>query len=800
MIPEGWLRPGGTLLEFSGDWTPIFAYPDRRYTRLKDIASWRPSGCGAEMEVNTDGAARVRVSISFVTPEVFRLRAWLDEEPPASSPMLVEGAHRQHPVVLLEEPEGLVFDSGALRLWANQRQWGLRVVDGSGAPLFEQRWDDRQLLGAVTLPTGYCQDPGGPPCFYENFSLEPGEHLYGLGAQFGGLDKRGQRIVSWSRDPRGAATSTVSYINIPLLLSSRGFGLFIHQHSKIIYELGDPAVQSAAFLTGDPFLDYFFIYGPSLRQVLERYTELTGRPRVPPLWSFGAWYSRCMYHSRQQVEEVASRLRELHIPADVLHLDPLWLKARKGKTLDGCDFVWDEQAFPDPEGFLTWLKARGFRLSLWENPYVYLDTPMFREGEEKGYFARSSQGGVAKPLENPRETALPDFTNPEAVRWWQEKHMPYLRMGVAAFKTDYGEGVPPDALFADGRNGEQLHNLYPLLYNQAVYEAMEMAGSQPMLFARSGYAGSQRYPINWTGDAPCTWGGLAATLRAGLSLSMSGITMWSHDIGGFWNPRDMEPPEPELYIRWAQFGLLSSHARFHGIKGREPWYYGEEAVEVVRRFSNLRYRLLPYIYSLAHEAATQGLPVVRPLALEYQQDPAALGVDFEYLLGPSLLCAPVLAPGGRCTVYLPEGAWYDWWTGEEHRGPKFMRLTVPIGIMPVFVRDGTILPLAPGMEHTGEKPWDPLTLEVRSQASAETVCWTPHEPITARFSQSDGRFSLDVDGPPQGYEVRFPGRDVRNASVSPGAALRSVSLLDGATVLRVDGTGPWSLEGTVGDG
>ncbi len=797
MIPEGWLRPGGTLLEFSADWTPIFADPDRRYTCLKEIVSWRPCGSGAEIEANTEGASRARIRISFVTPHVFRLQAWLEEEPPESSPMLVEGARRQHPAALSEEPPALVLDSGALRVRADRRQWALAVEDASGRPIFQQRWDDRQLLGAVTLPTGFSQRAGEPPRFHETFSLEPGEHLYGLGAQFGALDKRGQRIVSWSRDPRGAATSTVSYINIPLLLSSRGFGLFIHHHSKIVYELGSPAVQSVSFLTGDPYLDYFFIHGPSLRQVIERYTELTGRPRVPPLWSFGAWYSRCMYHSRQQVEEIASRLRELRIPADVLHLDPLWLKARKGKTLDGCDFVWDEEAFPDPDGFLAWLEERGFRLSLWENPYVYRDTPMFREGQERGYFARSSQGGLAAPLENPKETVLPDFTNPEVARWWQEKHLPYLRMGVAAFKTDYGEGVPPDALFSDGRNGQQVHNLYPLLYNQAVYEAMEKAGAQPMLFARSGYAGSQRYPINWTGDAPCTWGGLAATLRAGLSLSMSGIAMWSHDIGGFWNPRNMEPPEPELYIRWAQFGLLSSHARFHGIKGREPWYYGDKAIEVVRRFSNLRYRLLPYIYSLAHEAAASGMPVVRPLVLEYQDDPAVSGIDYEYLLGPSLLCVPVLAPGGQCAVYLPEGLWYDWWTGEEHLGPKHMRLTVPIDILPIFVRDGAILPMAPEMEHTGQKAWDPLTLEVRASSSAETSCWTPDQRLTARFSESDGRFSLEVDGPEQGYEVRLLGKSIQDARVSAGAALLSLFQEDGAAVARIEGAGSWRMEGAV---
>lgn len=795
MIPEGWLRSGGTLLELAQDWTPIFADPERRYVAFRGVAAWRPTPAGAEFDVRTDAGEIAHVAVAFVAAHTFRLRAWLDAPPPAVSPMLVEGAGRIHPSTAREDAGAVVLDSGALTVRADTRQWGLSVRDASGRTIFEQRWDDRQLLGPVTLPTGYSRAASAHPCFHETFSLEPDEHLYGLGAHFGPFDKRGQRIISWSRDPRGAATSTVAYINVPLILSSRGYGLFVHQHSKIIYELGNPAVQSAALRTGDPYLDYFFIYGPTYKDIISRYSELTGRARTPPLWSFGAWFSRCMYQSRQQVEEIVQRLRELRIPADVIHLDPLWLKTRKGKTLDGCDFVWDEDAFPDPSGFIRWLAERDFRLSLWENPYVYTGTEMFREGADKGYFARSSDGSPARPLENPKETALPDFTNPDAVRWWQEKHQPYLRLGVAAFKTDYGEGVPPDAVFADGHTGEQMHNLFPLLYNRAVFQAMEEAGAEPMLFARSGYAGSQRYPINWTGDAPCTWGGLAATLRAGLSLSMSGISMWSHDIGGFWNPKNMEPPDPILYIRWAQFGLLSSHARFHGIKDREPWYYGDKAIEVVRDFATLRYRLLPYLYTLAREAAETGLPVVRPLALEYPEDPAAATVDYEYLLGPSLLCVPVTNAEGRCLVYLPEGIWHDWWTGIRHLGPRHLHLTVPIERMPVYVRDGTILALAPEMQHTGERAWDPLTLEVRAHSHARGACWTPSQHVSAAFAHMGDRLQLTVDGPAQRYEVRLVGRSANELHLAGAAALESVSAAGDGTLALIRSEGRWTLEG-----
>jgi len=687
--PATHTMPGGTLREFADDWTPIFVDPRREYSHVAEVTSAVEPDGGAEFELRANTGEELRAAIRLVTPEVFRLRMWPAdaEPPPVDSVMLVMSAHRKAEGSWKAEEGGWMLESGVLRVRMSS-PWNLRVEDASGGTVLEQRGDDRNLVGAATYPTGFSHEAQGRAQFHEVWSLNPHEHLYGLGEHYGSFDRRGQRLVSWSRDPVGALTSTACYINIPFLLSSRGYGLFFHHSSKITYELGNPALQTAAVRVDDPYLDYFFIYGPSPREIISRYGELTGRPAVPPRWSFGNWFSRCMYRSREQVEAVVERLRELDIPADVVHLDPMWLKVRRQKALDGIDFVWNDEAFPDPEGFVKWLDERGLKLSLWEIPYVYAGTDMHAEGVANDYFAKGPDGQPAKPLDNPAETSLVDFTNPGAVAWWKDKHRPYLRMGVAAFKPDYGEAVPPDATFHDGRTGEQLHNLYPLLYNKAVYEVIQEERGEAMLFSRSGYAGSQRYPINWTGDAPSTWEGMAATLRSGLSLSMSGITMWSHDIGGFWNPDQMKPPDPELYIRWAQFGLLSSHARFHGIRGREPWYFGEKAVEVVREFSKLRYRLLPYIYALADEAAATGIPVVRPLALEYPDDPIAATVDYEYLLGADLLVAPVVEQGGRALVYLPPGDWLDWWSREPVTNPRAFYQDCPLDQLPLFVRAG----------------------------------------------------------------------------------------------------------------
>jgi len=366
-------------------------------------------------------------------------------------------------------------------------------------------------------------------------------------------------------------------------------------------------------------------------------------------------------------------------------------------------------------------------------------------------------------------------------------------MGVASFTTDYGEGVPKDALFADGRSGEEVHNLYPLLYNRAVWEIIREERGEAVVFGRSGYAGSQRYPINWTGDSPCTWGGMAATLRAGLSLSLSGVSMWSHDVAGFWNPDNLNPPDPTLYIRWAQWGLLSSHTRFHGVRAREPWHYGAKAIEVVREFARLRYRLLPYLWSLAHEATATGLPIVRPLWLEYPRDAVAQTVDFEYLLGPYLLVVPVMNEEGRARIYLPPGDWFNWWTGQRLSGPQTLEQRVPIERLPLFVRRDSLIPLASAMDYVGQRPWEPLTLDVRLALEARTAFWDPEKKVEVTAVRDGDRVRLRINGPPHRYEVRlYEPWQVGGARVSGDARLTGLRLQGhrGPALLRLTAEGP----------
>ena len=747
-------KPQSPLTELAARWCPIFADPERDYHYLTAIRSFRRTKRGARCHLTTDDGAVAHMTLTFVQPKVVRGQLFLDEPPPRTTPMLLSDEVSTDKVELSSDRQGVTLSSAGLRLRAQRQPWQLSVSNSEGQQVFCQQRLDRTLLGFASYPTGYSRDAAGDLAFHEVFALAPDEHIYGLGMQYGPVDKRGQRIVSWSREPLGHTDSSLTYLNIPFFVSSRGYGIFVNHGSPITYELGWPSLDTGAFRVDDPYLDYFFIYGPGLKDILARYAELTGRAPLPPLWSFGVWMSRCMYIDRAQVEEVVDTLRQLGLPCDVVHLDPRWLKERKHRARDSCDFVWDEEAFPDPAGFVKWLADRGVRLCLWENPYVCDGTDMYEEGLRRGFLVRSQDGQIARPPLHD-DTALPDFTNPRAYRWWQDKHRPYLRMGVAAFKPDYGEAVPEDALFANGKTGRQMHNVFPLLYNRAVYEVVAQERNDPMVWSRSGYAGSQRYPVNWTGDTPSTFAGMAAALRAGLSLSMSGIPFWGHDIGGFWNPDNFQQPSRELYVRWAQFGLLSSHARFHGIGRREPWFFGEEAVTIVREFARLRYRLLPYLYALAQEACQTGVPVVRPLFAEFPDDPSAYEADLQYMLGPYLLVAPVFNEEGQRRLYLPPGQWYDFWSNERVDGPGYREMEVPLERMPLFVRDESILALAQAMDFVGQRAWDPLQLDVRLGSQAKVSFPDPDRMVEVRAERRDSDVVMETDGRERTLEIHF---------------------------------------------
>lgn len=841
------VRAATPLVEFAHDQVPLFADPERDYHWVACYDAWERDGSAVTFAACDEEGRPMTVRLTFVEPAVLRVQMRTPGAPaPLPTPMLVERERPRVTLAVEAREGGLRLRTSVLVVDVDRSPWQMRVA-AAGRPLYHQEIRDLAFDRFQAFPFGYAvrvgppPGPGiagvpaapvggsameqgeipGPPVFrappmrteraggddppwpldavavHETFALDVDEHLYGLGGQYGPLDKRGRRHIGWLRDTLGTNTTPVAYVEAPFFLSLRGYGVFVNHGERVTYELGHPSTVSGSFRVDAPALDYFLIAGPEPKTILGRYTALTGRPALPPLWSFGVWMSRCMYRDRAEVEASVARMRALDIPVDVYHLDPLWLRHRRAHRLDACDFEWDEAAFGDPAALVAWLRERGVRLSLWENPYVWRDVPAYEQGEAHGWFARLPDGAPAPPLDNPHEAALLDYTNPAAVAWAQGQHRRYFRLGIAAFKTDYGEGVPEEALFHNGRTGRQMHNLYPLLYNRAVFAVSEQerGPGAAVVFARSGYGGSQRYPLHWSGDAQSTWGGMAGALRSGLSLAMSGAAFWASDVGGFFAAADEQGlPDPTLYIRWAQWALLCSHARFHGAGPREPWHFGDAAVRIVRDFARLRYRLLPYLWALAHEAAETGTPVLRPLALEYPHDPVAPHVQTQFMLGPDLLVCPVFDAEGRCTVYLPAGRWHDWWDGTVHEGPRHLELTVPLDRLPLFVRDGSVLPLAPAMAHTGAAPWDPIELQVRGEAAAELVLWTPDRRVAVRADRRHDRLRVRIDNAAQRWRVRLAGTAARDLALT-GAATDLAWATDGPdTVAGFTMTGQGSAQ------
>jgi alpha-D-xyloside xylohydrolase len=808
------VRATAPLVEFAALQKPLSADPEREYHWVDGYDGWERDGSTVTFAARDEEGRALTVKLTFVEPAVLRVQMLTPgaTEPPAT-PMLVKHEWPRVTLTIEETDKGLRLRTPALVVEVDREPWQVRVA-AAGRPLYQQEIADYAFDKFASFPFGYSVNLGalsraggtaGPPwpegsvAVHETFALDVGEHLYGLGGQYGPFDKRGQRHVAWLREAYGTNTTPVTYVEIPFLLSSRGYGLFINHGERITYELGHPSTVAGSFRVEAPTLDYFLIAGPEPKTVLRRYTDLTGRPALPPLWSFGVWMSRCMYRDRAEVEESVTRMRELDIPVDVYHVDPRWLLSRRTREVDACDFEWDEEAFGDPASFIAWLRERGIRLSLWENPYLWRDCDLYAEARTKGYLVLGPDGDPASSMDNPGETAVIDYTNPAAVEWIKQKHRPWLQMGVACFKTDYGEAAPPEGVFHSGQTGQELHNVFPLLYNRAVFEVTEevRGKGEAMVFGRSGYAGSQRYPLHWSGDSQSTWGGMAGALRCGLSQAMSGVAFWTSDAGGFHTPPGFgRTTDPVLYSRWAQWTLLCSHARFHGLGPREPWYFGDEAVRVVRDFARLRYRLLPYLWSLAHAAAETGTPVLRPLVLEYPDDPVAPHVETQYLLGPSLLVCPVLNAEGRCRVYLPAGRWHDWWDGTVYDGPRHLDLTVPLDRLPLFVKDGSVLPLAPSMSHTGAAPWEPLELQVRGEAMAELVLWTPHQRVPVRADRRHNRLRVRIENATQRWRVRLVGVATEDAALTGAATALTWAVEGRDTVAEFTMTGQGSAQFT----
>jgi alpha-D-xyloside xylohydrolase len=471
--------------------------------------------------------------------------------------------------------------------------------------------------------------------------------------------------------------------------------------------------------------------------VLDRFDQLTGRPLLPPKWAFGTWISSGFYVDTQdQVLARARTIRERGIPCDVLHLDCYWQVAGHWS-----DLSWDEANFPDPAAMLASLADLGFRASLWINSYISERSPRFDEAQARGYFLRRADGStyVADVWHGSQPSCgIVDFTNPDATAWFQDLLRPLLRQGVAVFKTDFAEGVPADAVAANGMVGTELHNVYSLQFNDAVAAVTAEIAGHAMVWARSSFLGGQRHSAQWGGDTNCSYPAMGSTLRGGLSHGVSGVPFWSHDAGGFTGT-----PSPELYVRWAQFGALSPLVRFHGTTSRLPWDFPDFAERAAVEAVRLRYRLMPYLYSAAVESARTGVPMMRALLLDSPDDPAAWLADLEYRLGPDLLVAPMTDPTGTRRVYLPAGDWVDWWSGEVSAGPGYVTVTQPLDRVPLFVRRHAVIATTEVVDHVGDRPFGPITLRCFDVDQATVVIHDVDGDTTVTI---DGD-RVDVDGP-----------------------------------------------------
>lgn len=636
--------------------------------------------------------------LSFYAPGIIRLKRLLAKSPPDYGILAQESIPVQ--VNSSELQDGYRIQSGETAIELRSGPFRLHLLHED--KLLLQGATDRGIDGQIRFPPISRRADS----WLLAFSLNSGEPVYGLGEKWGALNRRGQLITSWNEDAT-TVNSELSYKNVPFAWSPEGWGLFVNTPSRVTHGVGYAQWSHRSYILQihDTDLDLFLIAASSPAQMLERYTLLTGRAPVPPRWSFGSWMSRAYYHTAETALAAAEKMYERKIPCDVLLLDGrAWHKMETR-----FDFQWDPDRYPDPGGFVKKLRNFGIRTNLWEYPYISTRNPLFNELAEKGYLLKKLNGEVYihRWFPQPFDTILPhlmpsgilDFTNPEAYLWYRDMHKQLYEIGVSVMKTDYGEALPEDVVAFNGDSGKRLHNIYALLYNRCTYESAELYSQDgAAVWGRASWAGGQRFPIQWGGDPQSDWEGLAASIRGGLSWGMSGGAYYAHDIGGF----AIGNPSPELYVRWMQAGVMSSHTRFHGLGEREPWVYGEEAETIVRSWLNWRYRLIPYLQGCALQAEQTGLPIARSMPLSFPEDRLSWQFDHQYMLGPALLAAPVIIPGGQVSFYLPQGRWFDLWNQTWVEGPGLFERGVPLDQIPVFGREGSILPLGPAVQHTGD--------------------------------------------------------------------------------------------------
>lgn len=691
----------------------------------------------------TLGGINLTMVITSPAPDVLRVQTYHHLGVKKREPEFELYQKEEQPLTVTSDEEKLTVTSGGLTLEIGKKNWYMAYRRGNEV-ITRSAAKDLACMKTDWKGDAYDKGDGTETYMRQQLTMGVGELIYGLGERFTAFTKNGQSVAIWNED--GGTSTYQSYKNIPFYISNKGYGVFVNHPEKVEFEIGTEQVTKTAFSVEGGYLDYYLFNGPSMKEVLERYTDLTGKPSLPAPWTFGLWLSTSFTtnYDEETVMSFVDGMLDRGIPLRTFHFDCFWMK-----EFHWTDFVWDSRVFPDPKGMLSRIKAKGLNICVWINPYIAQESCLFAEGMEKGYFVKRTNGDVWQWDMWQPGMALVDFTNPDACTWYQEKLAGLLDMGVDCFKTDFGERIPVDGIeYFDHSDAKKMHNYYTYLYNKTVYDILEKkrGKGEAVLFARSATVGGQKFPVHWGGDCWSDYESMEESLRGGLSLLMSGFGFWAHDIGGF-----ESTSTPDVYKRWVAFGLLSSHSRLHGSTSyRVPWAYDEEAVDVVRFFTRLKARLMPYLYKTAIQANKTGVPTMRSMVLEFTEDRTCHYVDKQYMLGDSLLVAPIFNEESLADYYLPAGRWTDFFTGEVKEGGRWIQEKHGYLSVPLLVKENSIVAIGAHDDKPDYDYGEDTELRIYEPVADTPVTETVYgmdgsEEIKISVTTEEGKISVSVE-------------------------------------------------------
>ena len=633
---------------------------------------------------DTLGCINLTMEITSPAPDIFRVRTYHFKGAVVETPAFDLELTEELPLEVEDDEEKIKITSGSMSLVITKKTWSMTYMRGNEV-ITKSAGKDLALMKMNFKGYTYDKGDGEDTYIRQMLSLSVGELVYGMGERFTPFVKNGQSVDIWNED--GGTSTEQSYKNIPFYITNKGYGVLVNHPERVSFEVATEMVTRTEFSVKGSYLDYFLINGPTMKEVLTRYTDLTGKPSLPAPWTFGLWLSTSFTtnYDEKTVMSFVDGMLNRGIPLRTFHFDCFWMK-----EFHWSDFLWDSRVFPDPAGMLKRIKAKGLNICVWINPYIGQESYLFDEGMKNGYLIKRTNGQVWQWDAWQPGMAIVDFTNPAACKWFQDKLEVLLDMGVDCFKTDFGERIPTENVaYSDGSDPVKMHNLYTYLYNKCVFDLLERkrGKGQAVLFARSATVGGQKFPVHWGGDCWSDYESMEESLHGGLSLLMSGFGFWAHDIGGF-----ESTSTADVYKRWVAFGLLSSHSRLHGSSSyRVPWVYDEEAVDVVRFFTRLKASLMPYLYKTAIDTSRSGVPTMRSMVLEYTEDKTCHYVDKQYMLGDNLLVAPIFNDQSIAEYYLPKGTWTDFFTGEEKEGAGWITEKHGYLSIPLMVKENSIV-------------------------------------------------------------------------------------------------------------